>query len=129
MIERVPTSAAAARVRSTSRASTALQYYRYAASVASVFVSIQGRGTIALPADVRRRLHLDEPGAQVEVIVREDDVIELHPCLPVPASQAWFWSREWQKREREVDDAVAAGAATPHPSTEGLLEHLDADEA
>ena len=26
------------------------------------------RGSITLPADVRRRYHLDEPGAQVEVI-------------------------------------------------------------
>jgi bifunctional DNA-binding transcriptional regulator/antitoxin component of YhaV-PrlF toxin-antitoxin module len=97
--------------------------------VASVFVSIQGRGTIALPADVRRRLRLDEPGAQVEVIVRDDDVIELHPCLPVASSQAWFWSREWQEREREVDEALAAGESSTHESVEGLLEHLDGDEA
>ena len=32
------------------------------------FLGVQGRGTIALPADIRRRHHLDEPGAQVEVI-------------------------------------------------------------
>jgi len=106
-----------------------LQQNGYAVGMASVFVSIQGRGTIALPADVRRRLRLDEPGAQVEVIVRDDDVIELHPCLPVASSQAWFWSREWQEREREVDEALAAGESSTHESVEGLLEHLDGDGA
>lgn len=108
-------------------ASTALQQSRYAAAMASVFVSIQGRGTIALPAEVRRRLGLDEPGAQVEVVVREDDVIELHPCVPVAASQAWFWSRASQEREREVDDALRAGEVAEHASVEALLDHLDAD--
>ena len=29
------------------------------------YVAVQSRGTIALPADLRRRLHLDEPGAQI----------------------------------------------------------------
>lgn len=97
----------------------------YAARMASSFVSLQNRGTIALPADVRRRLGLDVAGAQVEVIVRDDNVIELHPCVPVAASQAWFWSREWQEREQEVDAEVRNGKATTHASADALLEHLD----
>jgi AbrB family looped-hinge helix DNA binding protein len=54
------------------------------------YLGVQRLGVIALPAEVRRRLHLDEPGAQVEVIEREDGVLELRPALPVPAEQAWF---------------------------------------
>lgn len=92
----------------------------------STFVTVQGRGTIALPADVRRRHHLDEPGAQVEVIEREDGVIELHPKVAVPADQTWFWERHWQEREREVDAHVKAGEVTTHESAEDLLEHLGA---
>ncbi|MBV9592861.1 MAG: hypothetical protein JO147_03575 [Actinobacteria bacterium] len=53
------------------------------------FVNIQGRGTIALPAVLRRTHHLDQPGAQVEVIERSDGVIELQPHLPVAAREAW----------------------------------------
>ena len=40
-----------------------------------------------LPADVRRRLHLDEQGAQLEMTERADGVIELRAALPVPAEQ------------------------------------------
>jgi AbrB family looped-hinge helix DNA binding protein len=87
---------------------------------------VQQRGLIALPAEVRRRLHLDEPGAQVEVIERDDGVLELRPALPVPADQAWFWTEHWQQREREVDEHVAAGRVQVHESTEAFLDHLEA---
>jgi AbrB family looped-hinge helix DNA binding protein len=89
------------------------------------YLGVQRRGVIALPAEVRRRLHLDEPGAQVEVIERDDGVLELRPALPVPADQAWFWTERWQRREREVDEHVAAGRVLVHDSTEDFLAHLD----
>lgn len=94
--------------------------------MASTYVTIQGRGTLALPADVRRRHRLDEPGAQVEVVERDDGVIELHPHVPVPADQAWFWTERWQAREREADAHVADGAVSTHESAEAFLTHLDA---
>ena len=94
--------------------------------MASTYVTVQGRGTLALPADVRRRHHLDEPGAQVEIVERDDGVIELHPHVPVPADQAWFWTERWQAREREADAHVAAGETRTHESAEDFLAHLDA---
>lgn len=89
------------------------------------YVGVQRRGLIALPADLRQRLHLDEPGAQLEVTERADGVIELRPALPVPADQAWFWTEHWQQREREVDEHVAAGRVEVHDSGEDFLAHLD----
>lgn len=89
------------------------------------YLGIQGRGTIALPVDVRRRLHLDEPGAQLEMVERADGVIELRAALPVPADQLWFWTDRWQEREQEVDEHVAAGRVMVHASTEDFLDHLD----
>ena len=76
------------------------------------YVAVQSRGTIALPADLRRRLHLDEAGAQIEIIEREDGLVELRPLLPVPADQRWFWSERWQAMEREVDEHIGAGGVT-----------------
>jgi bifunctional DNA-binding transcriptional regulator/antitoxin component of YhaV-PrlF toxin-antitoxin module len=93
--------------------------------MARTYVTLQGRGTLALPADVRRRHQLDEPGAQVEVVERDDGVIELHPHVPVPADQAWFWTDRWQAREREADSQIAAGEVTTHESADDFLKHLD----
>ena len=91
----------------------------------SHFVSVQSRGTIALPPDLRRRLHLDEPGAQVRIVEHEDGVVELQPVLPVAADQRWFWSERWQALEREVDEHVAAGRVETHDGVDELFEHLD----
>ncbi len=90
------------------------------------YVSVQGRGVIALPAEVRRNMHLDEPGAQVEITQREDGVLELRAALPVPADQRWYWTERWQQREREVDHHVAAGKVTVHDNGQAFLDHLDA---
>jgi AbrB family looped-hinge helix DNA binding protein len=91
----------------------------------SHFVAIQSRGTIALPADLRRRLHLDEPGAQVQIIEGEDGRIELLPVLPVAADQRWFWTERWQAMEREADADIAAGRVTVVDGVDALFEHLD----
>jgi AbrB family looped-hinge helix DNA binding protein len=40
------------------------------------FVAVQPRnGTITIPAEARRSLRLDLPGAQVEVILRDNDLV------------------------------------------------------
>jgi bifunctional DNA-binding transcriptional regulator/antitoxin component of YhaV-PrlF toxin-antitoxin module len=90
----------------------------------STFVALQRRGTIAIPADIRKRHHLDEPGAQVELVERSDGVIEMRPQLPHPADQQWFWSERWQRMEREADADIAAGRISTHDSAEDFLEHL-----
>jgi len=43
----------------------------------------------------------------------------------VPADQAWFWTKHWQQREREVDNHIAHGDVVTHDSTEEFLFHLD----
>ncbi len=89
------------------------------------YVGMQTRGTLALPPELRRRMHLDKPGAQVEIVERADGVVELRAALPVPADQAWFWTERWQRREQEVDEHVAAGEVAVHDDTEAFLDHLD----
>ena len=93
--------------------------------MASTFVTVQSRGTLVLPADIRRRHRLDEAGAQVEVVEREDGVIELRPQLAIPVDQTWFWTERAQAREREVDAYVQAGNVTTFESDDDFLSHLD----
>ncbi|MGA8015459.1 MAG: AbrB/MazE/SpoVT family DNA-binding domain-containing protein [Candidatus Dormiibacterota bacterium] len=90
----------------------------------SQYISVQRRGLIALPATIRRNLGLDQPGAQVEVIEREGEVV-LRPYVPVPADQAWFWTERWQRMELEADEAVAAGRVTVVDGVEAMLADLD----
>jgi hypothetical protein len=43
--------------------------------------------------------------------------------------QAWFWTVEWQAREREADADEAAGRSTFHESPDDFLAAMDARRA
>jgi hypothetical protein len=103
-----------------------LQHNSYASSVAkSQFLTLQSRGVLALPPDVRRRHHLDQPGAQVELVERDDGVLEIHPYVPVPADQAWFWTESWQAGEREATEDLKHGRSRRFEDSESLLASFD----
>ena len=89
-----------------------------------MFVTVQGRGLIAIPSSIRRHFGLHKPGAQVEVIEREGEIV-LRPHLAVPTDQTWFWTDRWQQIEREADDAISAGLITTVDGVEELLADLD----
>src|SRR4051812_20212891 len=95
----------------------------------SHLLTVQSRGTVALPADLRRRLHLDQENAQIRLIEREDGRIELVPVVAVPAAQAWFWTDRWQAMERDADADIAAGRTTVVDGAAGLIELFAADDA
>ena len=85
-------------------------------------INVQSRGTVALPADLRRRLHLDQENSQVKLIERDDGRVELVPVVAVAADQAWFWTDRWQQMEREADADIAAGRTTVVVGALGLKE-------
>ena len=92
-------------------------------------ITVQQRGLLALPKRLRTRFGLDRPGAQVEVIERDDGVIELHPLVAVPAEQSWFWTERWQRMEREVDEHVDQGETTTFESSDDFLSSLEKVES
>ncbi len=89
------------------------------------FATVQPKnGTVTIPAQLRRQLGLDKPGAQVEIVVRDGEIV-LVPHLAVRIDQAWFWTPEWQAKEREVDEQLAGGRRTDLTSSAELLAHLE----
>ena len=48
----------------------------------------------------------------------------LRPRRLVDASQAWFWTPEWQKMEREADADIKAGRVKSFSSVEDLIAEL-----
>jgi hypothetical protein len=43
----------------------------------------------------------------------------------IDPEQAWFWTREWQAKEREADDDHAAGRVTRYETDADFLTALD----
>jgi hypothetical protein len=64
----------------------------------------------------------------VEVVRRDDGVIELRPRLVVDQAQGWFWADRWQAMEREADADVHEGRVKQFDDVEALLSELDGDD-
>ena len=70
-------------------------------------VKIGPKHQITIPKEVFRSLNL-EVGDFLDTSV-QDNAIVLLPKKLVTKDQAWFWTREWQEREKEADEAIANG--------------------
>jgi len=43
----------------------------------------------------------------------------------ISEDQAWFWTREWQVKEREADEALAAGRYSEFSEVDDLIINLN----
>jgi AbrB family looped-hinge helix DNA binding protein len=86
--------------------------------------TVRAKGQVTIPAAVREAARLEE-GDPVEVELVEDGIL-LRPMKLIDASQAWFWTPEWQAMEREADEDIAAGRVTRFESDEEFLAALRA---
>ncbi len=84
---------------------------------------MRSKGQITLPQEIREAARLEE-GDPVKVEVTEEGVIILRPQKLVDASQAWFWTPEWQEGEAAASADIAAGRTTRHMSNEEFLTSL-----
>lgn len=84
---------------------------------------IRAKGQVTIPRDVREAAHLEE-GDPVEIEVTADGIL-LRPKKLIDASQAWFWTREWQEGEREASEDVKAGRLNTSRSSDDFLRSLE----
>jgi len=84
--------------------------------------TIRAKGQVTLPDEIRKAGHLEE-GDLLEVELTADGIL-LRPQKLIDATQAWFWSPEWQAGEREADADLAAGRVDTFASGEKFLGAL-----
>jgi AbrB family looped-hinge helix DNA binding protein len=85
-------------------------------------MALRAKGQITLPADIRKAVHLEE-GDLLEAEITSEGIL-LRPQKLIEATQAWFWTPEWQEGEREVDPDLAAGRVERFESDEAFLKAL-----
>lgn len=54
------------------------------------------------------------------------DIPKLEKLKQVPKGQEWFWSKEWQQGEKEVNEALVKGEYEIFESVDGLVNDLHA---
>ena len=86
-------------------------------------IKIGPKHQVTIPSRFFKDLGL-KPGDLVEAQLEEGE-IHLIPQKLIPKDQAWFWTEEWQRREREADEAISRGELSEAFSTaDELIEHL-----
>ena len=78
---------------------------------------------VSIPKEIRQALRLAQ-GDLMEVQERDGAILML-PKKLIDADQAWFWTREWQEGERQVEEDVRAGRLVgPFKNIEELKKHF-----
>ena len=90
--------------------------------VIKLVTKLRERAQITLPSDIVKRLNL-KTGDNLEVELSGDKII-IKPVLVIDRSQSWFWSREWQEKEKEAEDDLKAGRIYQASSHADLVKKL-----
>lgn len=86
-------------------------------------IQILRNGQITLPAHIRHVLGL-EYGDYLEPEIKNKSIV-LKPKKLIDSDQAWFWTKEWQKGEKEADEDIKKGRVYgPFNNARDLLKSL-----
>ncbi|MBI4233963.1 MAG: AbrB/MazE/SpoVT family DNA-binding domain-containing protein [Chloroflexi bacterium] len=90
----------------------------------STLTKLTSGGQVTLPKEIRMKTNM-QPGDFVEVKLDKEGRIVLTPKKLVDASQAYFWTEEWQNGERKADDDIKAGRVKRFKSAADAVKYLE----
>ena len=85
-------------------------------------VRLGAKHQVTIPHRISRALQLRKGDHMIMRLVGRR--VEMIPARLVPRDQLWFWTPEWQKKEREADADIAAGRLKEFESVDDLLKDL-----
>ena len=77
---------------------------------------------VTLPKKIREKLKLGE-GDLIRLEEGPQGIL-LTPVDTIDRSQAWFWQKEWQEEEKEVDEEIKKGKVKRFKSITDLIRNL-----
>jgi len=119
----MPTTTRARTRKDAAPVTTRARTRKDAAPVApSRIVSLRANGQVTIPAEIRAQAHA-RPG---DLFVAEvtDDAIVLRRKQLIDADQAYFWTEEWQRGEREATEDIKHGRYKSFRSARALIADL-----
>ena len=87
-------------------------------------VKVGARHQVTIPKKIVEQIAL-KAGGYVSVALINNNII-ISPKAIVDTDEAWYWSKEWQAKEREVDEALAKGDYQEFDNAEDLIKALHA---
>ena len=93
-----------------------------AKSILEEAVRLGAKNQVTIPHRISKALRLRKGDHMLMRLV--GGRVEMIPASLIPKDQLWFWSPEWQKKEREVDEALVRGELKVATSVDELLREL-----
>ncbi len=85
---------------------------------------VRAKGQVTIPTGIREAARIEE-GDPIEFEITEDGIL-MRPQKVIDASQAWFWTPEWQAGEREAEAELARGESEVYLDEDSFQAALDA---
>lgn len=85
-------------------------------------MTLRAKGQLTLPEEIRAAARLEE-GDLLDAEITAEGIL-LRPRKVIDATQAWFWTPEWQQGERDADADLAAGRSETFASGDAFLGAL-----
>ncbi|MDO8482565.1 MAG: hypothetical protein Q7S86_01965 [bacterium] len=74
--------------------------------------------TLIIPKELAKR-------GELVLVPRKEYEAAQYILKIIPTEQLWFWTKEWQKKEKKADEDIRAGKiAGPFTSGKALLKSL-----
>ena len=78
---------------------------------------------VTIPAEIRKILSI-KIGTMVDFVVEKGALI-MRPKTLIDDDQAWFWTKEWQKGEKEAEKSIRKGEVIKFDSVEAMRKHFE----
>jgi len=85
-------------------------------------VRLGAKNQVTIPHRISKALRLKKGDHMLMRLVGRR--VEMIPASLIPKDQLWFWTPEWQKKEREADEDIAQGRVKKCASVEELMQDL-----
>lgn len=86
-------------------------------------VRFKRKSQVTIPHDIVEALNLKE-GDDLQCHLEGGKIVFVS-MVSIPKDQAWFWSDEWQKEEREIEQQIRDGKLSDPKNLDDTLSDLD----
>ena len=85
---------------------------------------VRPKGQVTLPSEIRNLLGLNE-GDDLAFSLNEQGQVIITRLEVIPPDQAWFWTEQWQKVERDAQADIDAGRVNRYANIDETVSALE----
>ena len=85
---------------------------------------VRPKGQVTLPSEIRNLLGLNE-GDDLAFSLNEQGQVIITRLEVIPPDQAWFWTEQWQKVERDAQADIDAGRVHRYANIDEAVSALE----